>query len=136
MTATISQVSAALMDALSGISGLRTKDYQPDAPQPPMAYPVLEQVTYHMTMGSGGVVQMDYRVNVLTGRWTDRTAHALLDSYLANTGASSIRSALEADKTLGGVVQQAVVSSAANLSSVSYGEQEFLEIQFQVTIHA
>jgi hypothetical protein len=135
MTATISQVSAALMDALSGISGLRTKDYQPEAPQPPIAYPVLEQVNYHMAF-NGGVVQMDYRVNVLTGRWTDRTAHALLDSYLANNGASSIRSALEADTTLGGVVQASIVSSAANLSSVSYGEQEFLEIQFQVTIHA
>lgn len=135
MTATISQTSQALMSALSGISGLRTKTYQPEAPMPSMAYPVLEQVNYHSTF-SGGVVTMDYQVHVIVGRWTDRTAHALLDNYLSYDGASSIRAALEADKTLGGVVQAILVASSANISSVSQGDQEFLEIQFQVTVHA
>jgi len=135
MAASVSAVATALMSSLSGISGLRTKTYQPDQPTPPIAYPVLQTVTYHRAFGGGDVV-MEWDVRVLTGRWTDRTAHALLDNYLSYSGASSVRAALESDPTLGGVVQAMVVQTATNISSVSVAEQEFLEISIQVTVHA
>lgn len=135
MAASVSAVATALMSSLSGISGLRTKTYQPDQPSPPIAYPVLQTVTYHRAFGGGDVV-MEWDVRVLTGRWTDRTAHALLDNYLSYSGASSVRAALESDPTLGGVVQAMVVQTATNISSVSLAEQEFLEISIQVTVHA
>jgi hypothetical protein len=96
---------------------------------------VLQTITYHRAF-SGGDVVMEWNVSVIAGRWTDRTAHALLDSYLSYDGASSIRAALEADKTLGGVVQTMIVENSANISSLSQADQEFLEITFQVTVHA
>jgi hypothetical protein len=136
MAASVSAVATALMASLSGISGLRTKNYQPeDLSVAPIAYPTIQTVTYHRAFGGGDVV-MDWNVEVVTGRWTDRTAHALLDSYLSYDGASSIRAALEADVSLGGVVQTMIVQSSTSISSVSQGEQEFLGITFQVTVHA
>lgn len=136
MAASVSQVATALMSSLSGISGLRTRTYQPDdLSAPPYAYPVLQQVNYHRAFQGGDVV-MEWQVAVITGRWTDRTAHALLDSYLSYDGASSVRAALESDPTLGGVVQTMVVSTATNIESISQEGAEFLQIQVQVTVHA
>lgn len=124
------------MASLSDIAGLRTKTYQPeDLSIAPIAYPSLQTVTYHRAFQGGDVV-MEWAVSVIVGRWTDRTAHALLDNYLSYDGASSIRAALEADVSLGGVVQTMIVQSSSNISSVTQGEQEFLEITFQVTVHA
>lgn len=135
MSASVSAVAAALMASLSDVPDLRTKNYQPENILPPIAYPVLQSVTYHRAFHGGDVV-MEWNVSVIAGRWTDRTAHALLDSYLSYDGASSIRAALEADVTLGGVVQTMIVQNSTNISSLSQGEQEFLEITFQVTVHA
>jgi hypothetical protein len=135
MPATLSAVEAGLKTALATVSGLRTMSFQPEQLNPPFAYPELTTVTYHRAM-SGGDVVMDYTIHVVVGRWTDRTAHALLDTYLSYSGAASIRAALEADTTLGAVCQTLIVNSAASISSLSAGDAEFLQIQFTVQVHA
>ncbi len=108
---------------------------QPEQLNPPFAYPELTTVTYHKAFG-GGDVLMDFTIHVIVGRYTDRTAHATLDSYLSYSGATSIRAALESDLTLGAVCQTLIVNSAANISSLSAGDAEFLQIQFTVQVHA
>jgi len=125
------------MTQVGTINGLRTRTIQPDnlSAMLPVAFPVLETVDYHRAF-SGGDVVMQWKVSVITGRWTDRTAHALLDSYLSYDGASSIRAALESDRTLGGVVQTSIVQNSTNISSLEVADQEFLEIGFTVTVHA
>lgn len=79
---------------------------------------------------------MTWNIHVVVARWTDRTAFESLDSYLSFDGAKSIRACLEGDKTLGGVCQTLVVSSGADITSLSEGGSEFLEIQTTVTVHA
>ena len=135
MAASVLAVAQALQTKLATISGLRTFAYQPEQLNTPLAYPALNQVMYHRSMGLGDV-QMDWTIHVIVGRYTDRTAHANLDAYLSATGASSIRAALEADATLGGVVQAVVVSSAADITSITEADAQFLEIQYQLTVHA
>jgi hypothetical protein len=134
MPATISQVATGLATNLGTISGLRTTSFQPDQLNPPLAFPVLNSVNYHRAMG-GGDVTMEWTVFVIVGRYVDRTAFATLDGYLSYSGATSIRAAIESDKTLGGVCQTLVLPSGANISSVSSADAEFLQIQFQVTVH-
>ena len=135
MPATVAQVSDALKTALSSISGLRTHAFQPEQINPPFAYPELTQVLYHRSMGLGDV-EMLWTINVVVGRYTDRTANDLLDQYLSATGAKSIRAALESDRTLGGVVQTVILSSAADVTSLNEADANFLQVQFQVTVHA
>jgi hypothetical protein len=79
---------------------------------------------------------MVWIIRVIVGRYLDRTAHALLDDYLSYSGAKSIRAALEADTTLGGVAASLVVSSSADISSLAVDGAEFLEIQTTITVHA
>jgi len=134
MPATVTQVATGLATNLATITGLRTSAYQPEQLNTPLAFPILNTVTFHKAMG-GGDVTMDWTITVLVGRYTDRTAFATLDGYLSYSGATSIRAAIESDKTLGGVCQTLVVSSAADISSVNAADAEFLQIQFIVQVH-
>jgi len=134
MPATVTQVATGLATNLATITGLRTSAYQPEQLNTPLAFPILNTVTYHKAMG-GGDVTMDWTITVLVGRYTDRTAFATLDGYLSYSGATSVRAAIESDKTLGGVCQTLVVSSAADISSVNAADAEFLQIQFTVQVH-
>lgn len=135
MPATVSQVGDAIKARLATISGLRTFSYQPEQLNPPFAWPELTQVTYHRAMQLGNV-EMQFTINVVVGRYTDRTANELLDEYLSATGAKSIRQALESDRTLGGVVQTVILSSAADVTSLNEADANFLQVQYQMTVHA
>ncbi len=132
--ASVSAVAEGLRVRLATISGLRTFAYQPEQLNPPFAYPVLTAINYHKGMGNG-LVSMTWVINVVVGRYTDRTANTQLDGYLSYSGATSIRAALEGDLTLGGVVDNLVVPSGADIRSLSSGEAEFLQVQFQVTVY-
>lgn len=135
MPATVTQVRAGLTTRLGTIAGLRTSAYPPDQLNPPIGFAVLETVEYHRAMGGGDVV-MRWSVFVIVGRYTDRIAHASLDGYLSYSGATSLRAALEGDRTLGGVAQTLIVSDATNISAVSVAESEFLQVQCTVEVHA
>ena len=135
MPATVSQVATGLATRLATISGLRTYTYQPEQLNPPFAYPQINRVEYHRAFGGGDVV-MDWTVHVVVGRYTDRTAHALLDDFLSYSGAKSVRSVIEGDTTLGGVCQTLIVRSGADITSLDAGGAEFLQIQLQVEVHA
>ena len=134
MPATVSQVASGLATRLATISGLRTSAYQPEQLNPPFAFPTLNSINYHRAMGGGDVV-MDWTVNVIVGRYVDRNSFAILDDFLSYSGAKSVRAAIEGDKTLGGVCQTLVLPSGANIMSLSSADAEFLQIQFQVTVH-
>jgi hypothetical protein len=134
MAATVSQVATGLQTALSAISGLRTFNYQPEQENPPFAYPQINSINYHRAYQGGDVV-MDWTVYVIVGRWLDRTAHAALDDYLSYSGSKSVRAAIEADPTLGGVCQTLIVRSGADITSLDAGGAQFLVIQMQVEVH-
>jgi len=134
MPATVSQIATGLANRLATISGLRTSAYQPEQLNPPFAFPTLNRIEYHRAF-SGGDVVMDWTVNVIVGRYVDRNSFAVLDDYLSYSGAKSVRAAIEGDKTLGGVCQTLVLPSGANITSLSSADAEFLQIQFQVTVH-
>ena len=134
MAATVSQVATGLANRLATIAGLRTSAFQPEQLNPPFAFPTLNRIEYHKAFG-GGDVTMDFTVSVVVGRYVDRNAFALLDDFLSFSGAKSVRAAIESDKTLGGVCQTLVLPSGANITSLSSADAEFLQIQFQVTVH-
>jgi hypothetical protein len=135
MPATVTQVAGALKTSLQSISGLRVFSYQPEQLNPPVAFPVLSQVDYHRAFKGGNVI-MQWQIHVTVGRYTDSRAHALLDDFLSYDGAKSIRAALEADKTLGGLVQSLVLTSGADITTISENGAEFLEIQMALTVHS
>lgn len=134
MPATVSQVATGLQTRLATITGLRTFNYQPEQENPPFAYPQINSINYHRAY-SGGDVVMDWTVYVVVGRYLDRTAHAQLDDYLSYSGTKSVRAAIEADPTLGGVCSTLIVRSGADITSLDANGAQFLVIQMQVEVH-
>lgn len=134
MAVTISQVNAGLKTRLATISGLRTYDYQPDTGYVPFAYPALTTIEYHKAM-SGGMRIFTFNITVVTGRVDERTGQDELDAFASYDGAKSVRAALEADKTLGGIVDTLIVTSSANVSALSQGDNQYLTLDFTVTVY-
>lgn len=134
MAAKIADITEGLAAALGTVVGLRSTPYQPEQLNPPLAYPTLNQVRYHGAFAGGDVVS-SFTITVITGRYVERTAYTLLDDYISFDGPKSIRAALEQDKTLGGICQTLIVESSLDISSLSQGDAEFLEIRFQVEVH-
>jgi len=136
MTATPSQVKDGLKVRIETIPGLRAFDYQPEQVNPPFAWPTLDEIRYHQTgMGSGGVV-MDFTVTIVVFRQSERTAQEALDQYTAFSGAQSVRAAIEADRTLGGVCDDLIVGSASNFTNIDANDTLYLTMDFKVTVYA
>ena len=130
---TISQIAQAFATQLATINGLRTYAYQPEQLNPPVAFPTLTGVTYHKAF-QGGDIESEWTINVVVGRYTDRTAHATLDLFLSYNGSQSIRATIEADRTLGGLVQTLLLSNGANIQPLAVADAEFLEISFNCIV--
>jgi hypothetical protein len=136
MPATISQVKDGLKTAINTVSGLRAFDYQPDQVNPPFAWPTLDTITYHQTgMNNGGVV-MNFTVTLVVNRAAERVAQDQLDQYMSWDGAKSLRAAIEADRTLGGVCDDLIVTNAENLTNIDANDTLYLAVDFKVTVYA
>lgn len=79
---------------------------------------------YHATMGRARF-EVEPTISVFTSKGWDRTGQLQLASYANPTGAKSIIAAVEADKTLGGVVEDCIVVSFRPI-----GIEEFAEIGY------
>lgn len=135
MPATVSQVANGLKNRLATIDGLRTYSYQPEQTNPPIAYPVLNSITYHRAF-AGGNVEMYWSIYVIVGRYTDSRAFNDIDDYLAFSGDKSIRATLESDLTLGGVCQTLIVANSFAITPQTQADAEYLTVRVDVTVHA
>lgn len=100
-------IRAALATAMAPVVGaggrqLQSTGYAPDAVDPPWAYPASMTGTYDETLdGDAGMV---VTLRVLASRAEDRAGQEMLDAFLAESGPTSIKASLEADPTLGGLI--------------------------------
>lgn len=133
---TIAAIRAGLATRLGTISGLRTSATVPDDPKPPVAIVLPPTITYDTAMGRG-LDQYEFSILVMVGRVSERTAQASLDAYANPRGAGSIKTAIEADRTLGGAAQTCRVTDMRNVGPLSTTEgNTYLTAEFVVTVYA
>lgn len=133
MTWSVSAIRDGLKTALETIGGLRAYDTEPGQVSVPAAVVIPGEpfVEYDLAMGDNAD-QLNFVVLVLVQRADDRTAQDALDGYLAGSGALSVKSAIEG--TLGGVVNDASVSTAVGYGPYSYANVEYLGVKFNVSV--
>ena len=124
-----------LVENLSTIVGLRVSAYTPDNPNPPIAVVMPSSVSYDDVF-KGGMQTYVFNVLVIVGRVDERTAQSNLDAYVSSTGTSSIKLAIEGDKTLGGVVFDTRVTEMRNYGQLPVGEVTYLTAEFTVLCYA
>ncbi len=126
-------VRAALGVKLDTIAGLRCFDYVPDSLAPPAAVVEPLEIDYDEAMNKGLEFYRAY-ILVIVGRMSDRSSQDRLDAYLTDAGASSVKAALEADRTLGGACATLQVASARPREVVVSGVN-MIAYRFEVRIY-
>ena len=133
--ATLADLRTGIATNLGAITGLRTSSFVPDDPKPPVAVVMPDTITFDRSFGRG-LDEYRFTVMVIVGKVSDRAAQAALDAYCNPTGASSIKTALEADTTLGGRCADLRVTEMRNYQSLTVGEVTYLAAEFVVQLYA
>jgi hypothetical protein len=133
--ASITELRAGIKNNLATISGLRTSDYQPDSINPPVAIVFPISVDYDDTFARG-MQTYTFSVQIIVGRVSERTGQNAIDSFISSTGASSIKRAIESDKTLAGKAFDLRVTDMRNYGELLVGEVNYLSAEFVVLCYA
>lgn len=120
---------------LATITGLRTAAEIPDNPSPPIAVVALRTIEYDQSF-QRGLALYTFTVTVIVGRVAEREAQRRLNDYSDNTGNSSVKQAIESDKTLGGSAFDCRVVSLDNIGALQLNDATYLGAEFTVTAYA
>ncbi len=128
----ISGVRDAIKTNLQTITNMRVYDTIPDVVVPPCA--VVGQLDFTFDVDNQrGLDQASVDVYVIVQRISERSGQDKLDLYLAGSGTGSVKTALESDRTLGGLVDTLRVVSAES-GTYQTGDQTFLSYRYNLTI--
>ena len=133
--ASITALRTAIATNLGTITGLRTSPEMPDNPNPPIALVRPTSIDYNQAFAKG-MTQYSFAVVVIVGRADERTAQRTLDAYCSSTGSSSIKNAVESDKTLGGNAYDCRVSEMRNYTPIQLNDGTYLAAEFAVEVFA
>jgi hypothetical protein len=128
-----SQVRQGLKLNLEEISGLRVYDFVPDVIVPPCAIIGQLDLTFD-TNNARGLDTANIDVMVIVQRFSERSGQEQLDKYLSGSGDHSVKAAIEADRTLGGVVDTLRVT-AAQSGVYQSADVEYLSYRYQITVY-
>jgi len=132
--ASLLSIRSGLSTRLATISGLSVYAYVPDSIEPPTAVVgVMSSVDYDSTM-SRGSDSYEIPLYLYVSRVDAELSQDSLDEFLAGSGSSSIKQAIEGDSTLGGVVSSARVVEASNYGVYTINSIDYLGVEFSVEI--
>jgi hypothetical protein len=125
-----------LKTALATISGMRCLDTVPDSVNIPtngaVAIVGMLDLTFDFTLNRG-FDSATCSILVIVGRMSESAAQDRLDAYLASSGSSSVKAAIEADKTLSGAVQTLRVTQATS-GMITVANIDYLSYRYEVTL--
>lgn len=129
----LAELREGLAVRMGTIPNLRTSATVPDAPRPPIAIVMPERIVYDLN-AKRGADTFFFTIMVIVGRADDRAAQNNLDAFIV--GSTSIKAAIEADRTLGGKADTCRVTEMGNYSSMSVGDTLYLAASFTVEVVA
>ena len=122
--ASLSSIRSGLSTRLATISGLSVYSYVPDSIEPPTA----------VVGVMSSVDSYEIPLYLYVSRVDAELSQDSLDEFLAGSGSSSIKQAIEGDSTLGGVVSSARVVEASNYGVYTINSIDYLGVEFSVEI--
>ena len=119
--ANLTLIMQAIGTRLATISGLRVTAYVSDQVNPPAAVVGVPPIPdYHRTFAHGKFM-LDIPVTVLVSKVVDRIDQPSMATFADISGTNSIHAAIEADRTLGGTVDDCIVVNFAPLGQDEVG---------------
>jgi hypothetical protein len=104
-------------------------------PTPPTAHVFPDETEYHLAMGDGAE-SWDLIVQVVLALVDDIGAQDLLDRMLASKGTESVKAAIEADQSLGGLASGVTVTRTSGYRTyrIGSGQVEALGAEWNLTV--
>lgn len=134
--ASIKALRDGLKTRLATISGIYTHDTIPDDIYPPAAvvgFP--SSVRYDFTMRTP-VAKYAFPIRVIAGRTVESESQDKIDDLVSPDGALSIRAAIDADPTLGGVAHSTRVVEARDFGVYEVAGVSYIGGEFEVEVIA
>lgn len=131
-TPTITEMRDALASACV-VDGLVSMSFMPDKPPTPCAIVMGPEATFNEDTLSDNYT---FPVVILVGTPTQAGASEQLDAYLSRAGDKSVPRAIEADDTLGDVVQYAAAQGITDYGTHLVQNVEYLGATILVTVVA
>lgn len=133
--ASLTELRQGLADRCDTIDGLTANPTGRGTVNVPAAVIGVETIDYDSTMARGSD---DYilTIRLLVAESTEEIGQDALDEYLASAGDRSIKAAVEAEKSLGGVAHFAVVRGVTEYGDIEYGGVGYLGAVFTVEVTA
>lgn len=116
--ASMEDIREGLATRLRTIPGVQVSPYLLGAPTPPALHVVPPSIEYDLAMGRG-LDALTFTVQGFVAFGSDIGTQKRLDLWRAPTGLESVKTAIEGDKTLGGVVDNVHVRSSSEPVIVS-----------------
>ena len=134
--ATITGIRTGIKSALANISALVTYDFLPDNIEVPCALVApIETIEYDIAM-SRGADKYEFPIYLYVSRVDAELSQDEVDTYLAPTGANSIKTAIETDTSLGGECQSVRVTDASEFGVYNIGGIDYIGVLFTVEVIA
>lgn len=139
----LSGIAEGLVEALENVEGLRVSAYPVDMPNPPHAVVQLATTSYHASFGDAsgitpgwGWTITRWQVLVIVGTVAQRSSVARLYDLLDPSGppATSIPSALEDDRTLGGRVTHVKVIGVSSIGASSGTDDGYMVARLDLEV--
>lgn len=135
MAMDVGAILAGLGARLGTIANLNVYDWPTDSVAVPAAVIGLpDPLAYDSTMARGSD-EATFPVHVLVGNVSQRSSTLALVPYMDGTGASSVKTVIEADATLGGAAQSTRVAEV-KAQVMSVGGIDYLAASFSIDVIA
>ena len=87
-------------------------------------------------IGTATIERWDHRQISIVRRVADRASQTNLDAHCASSGSTSVKAAIEADRSLGGKALDCRVTQMTNQGSLAIGDVTYHTAEFNVTVIA
>ncbi len=131
----MTQIRDGLAANLATVTGAQISSYQLSNPTTP-AFAIFPAGTEYNQAMARGLDRWTFTVQAIVSASVDQGGQQQLDSYLAPSGSTSVRAALEADRTLGGAVQNLQVTGVSGYVLYADAQPPALGAEWTVEVWA
>lgn len=128
----LNAIASGLANRITAATGIKSTPYAPGQVVPPalVVIPDRPAILYGQTMD--GEVNVNLLAIVLLSAANDTSGQVDLNAYVSSSGSKSVNAAVQADPSLGGAAEFAVVLQVSTYGVIEYAGQQYMGASFLV----
>lgn len=133
---TLADIRQGLAANLQALPSVEVYEREGGLANVPCAVIVTPTIDYHQSFSSAGLVRYEFRIMLLVQSSDSEQSGLDLDTYADPGSPTSVRAAVESDRTLGGIADDLICTSFRPLSSEEVSGIGYWGGEFTVTVYA